>query len=65
MFCILFYFYESFTLLKQVLKYLFIIFMCMHEFMCTTCIQEPAAAQRGHWILWSWNCKVLSATCVC
>lgn len=51
MFCIPFIFYESFTLLKQVSKYLFIIFMYMHEFMCITCIQEPVAVERGHWIL--------------
>lgn len=50
-FAFLLFFYESFTLLKQVAKYLFIIFIYMHEFMYTTCIQEPVAAERGHWIL--------------
>lgn len=32
------------------------VYVCGHRLAranCTTCVQEPAAASRGHWILWN------------
>lgn len=34
-------------------------YVSLHEFMCTTCMQVLVEA-RGHWIPWNWNYSKLS-----
>lgn len=35
------------------------IYVILHEFRCTVCVQEPTGARRGHQITWNWSMSVL------